>query len=1186
MVRGRSRLTSLAVCAVVAACTIAIQAPVAGAVEFEFEGAFGPDGSNLSGFAAPGSVAVDHEEDVAYVLDREADALFKFDLEGNPVAFGGSSPNLSGNELSGLSIGGGLGSRQVAVNSETHTIYLTGGFDLGSEKSTALQAFESDGDPALFTSGPGAGTNEITGFPGLGGVAVDVNGSIYVSGTEADEFGVLANDISIYSGTGALILASVDGGLLSPKNLSVDSSGAVYVLRNFVEVVRYTPSEFPVTPATTYTVSPELIDPNPSRSLAVDPLTDRLYVVESFQEEGTPIARVAVFDKEGVFEGTFAGPGEVGELERPDGIAVANVGEFGGDGDIAQPFVAQNPEGGLNQVKIFREMLTISAPSVEVTTAADVTGDSARLRAKINPNNRQTNYWFEYGTQDCESGPCTKVPLEGGSVGNGRIGVGVADLITGLAAQTVYHFRVVAENELGTTVGPSKTFITQGLDLGFALGDARVWEMVSPPQKFGGTLFVDDRTVIRAAESGDKLVYASRGPIVEGPVSNRLSDPATVLAKRGGNGQWNSEDLTPPHTEATRVDGTSPFKVFTPDLLRAEMEPTDNTPLSPEATEQTPYLWADGNPLQFTPMVTPSNVPFGTKFGPKAEPGKSNDPIRLEGASRDLHHVVLRSDEVPLVEGAEPGSIYLWSGGELAAVSEMPDTEGGETVRGMLGSGQGSVRGAVSNDGSRVFWAPGQGYNAAGISLPALYLRDTVAGESVRLDTVQPGGSGAGAPIPAFNGASLDGRVVFFTDSQQLTEDASPAGRDLYRCEIGSIEGSLGCIELTDISAPLDGSGESAGVLDQVSAISEDGTRLYFVARGVLDGAPNEEGDDAQSGVPNLYYWEEDAGVRFIATLAAGDNLVWGGAPLQGYSDRISAAASPSGRYLAFTSERSLTGYENRTSSGQANSEVFVYDAELGDLTCASCNPTGAAAVGERIPANVKILPHDPAKLWVNRWVAATLPEAGLTELVGRSLYRPRTALDNGRVFFNSVDPLVPVDSNRKWDIYQYQPVGVGTCAANTGTASVSRSGNGCVALLSSGTAAGDSGFLDASPSGNDVFFLTKGRLSVLDQDDELDVYDARVNGVSAVLSPPQTCAGEACRPAFGPPPSSTPASESFHGRGSNFECRRNKQAKARRGARHSGRAACRHKKHRKHQRKRAAKKQQQRSGNGGRGGR
>jgi hypothetical protein len=244
-------------------------------------------------------------------------------------------------------------------------------------------------------------------------------------------------------------------------------------------------------------------------------------------------------------------------------------------------------------------------------------------------------------------------------------------------------------------------------------------------------------------------------------------------------------------------------------------------------------------------------------------------------------------------------------------------------------------------------------------------------------------------------------------------------------------------------------------------------------------------------------------------------------------------------------SERSLTGYQNSdATSGVRDQEVFRYDAVGDDVVCVSCNPTGASPEGQRFHVEGGFVKVDPQGLWDDRWVAAILPEARTSP--DRSLYRPRVVLDNGRVFFNSADSLVPADANRTWDVYQYEPSGVGSCPA--GSAAVARTGAACLSLLSSGKAEEESAFLDASASGDDVFFLGPGRLSGRDKDTVYDVYDARVNGSEEALLPVPACLGEACRPSAAPPSVPDSASESFHGAGNRTRCPKGKRKVRRHG--------------------------------------
>jgi hypothetical protein len=778
----------------------------------------------------------------------------------------------------------------------------------------------------------------------------------------------------------------------------------------------------------------------------------------------------------------------------------------------------------------------VGPPTVTATSVTDLAATSATLRARINPNTLDTRYWFEYGSVECDASPgvCTVDPAGGRSAGLGHESVLVGQALSGLSPNTTYFYRVVAENSEGATKQPLRTFTTQANGFGFDLSDGRVWEQVSPSQKFGGG--ITNGTLVQASADGDAIGFPTRGSIVVDPDGNRALEVSAVVARRTGGGTWQVEDLVPPYSKATGAGLGPEYKIFSTDLERSVLEPRDESPLSPEASERTPYLRVDGTPPSFRPIVTGkegfANVePPDTEFG--GEINGAKNPVAMSGVNSELTDVII-SSEVPLLPGAEERSLYRWNEGDLSPVSELPADEGGGVVRGQVGSGVASVRHAVSSDGAHVFWSLGE--PARTIDLTALYLRDTELEETFRIDVAAPGVSGPGEAHPVFAGASTDGSVVYFTDSQQLTADANSAGRDLYRCEIGA-EGE-GCSDLEDLTGSAIG-GESADA-EEIVALGEDGSSAYFVARGVLDTDPNERGESAQPGVPNLYAWHDGVGVRYVATLAEGDGADWG-KPRDLFTGQTSAAStfsSPNGRFVTFMSERNLTGAESDDpETGEPTEQVFLYDSEAESLSCVSCNPNGGTDAARQIVENTSeggLLFPDLNQLWSGRFVGATLPEATESEpTIGYSFYQPRALLDNGRVFFNSVAPLVSADSNGTWDVYQYEPLGVGTCGPLSGSSTVARSGEGCIALISSGTDSNASVFLDASESGDDLFFMTFARLSALDTDEIVDVYDARVGGVEAVLEPsPEPCAGEACQSRPPAPSEGPPGSATFNGAG------------------------------------------------------
>jgi hypothetical protein len=1124
----------------VAAAWVVLSVVASGAVASEYLRSFGPDGLSSSSFAAAGSVGVDQESGNIYVLDipelpsatEECGSppcfegkLYKFDENGKPVAFGGSAPYLSGNELTGLDVPSCRGCTQVAADATSHDVYVTSG--------NSVTAFEADGDPAEFSAGPGAGTNRISGFGRLSGLAVDENGMIYAGDLSSGA-------IYIYDHSGEEVLSFAAAEV---QNIAVDGSGDVYASRSFTNgVLKYIASEFPVSSGTTFSPDSEVLDPNISASVAVDPATQDVFVAEVGPEPRVK-PRIAKYDDEGNLVTTFAGPEEEGEVLGPVGIGVF--------GEASRVYVSDDSSQRPSQVEIFG--FEPGQPTIRATSVTDVTSNSATLRGVVNPNSFDTSYQFEYGLQDCGVGSCASVPLITGDLGNGREGVGVAQAIAGLESGTTYHFRLIASNSEGTTVSPDGTFITQEGGLGSQLADNRAWEMVSPPDKHGALLQGSASGLVQAASDGQAVSYPSIGSIEASPEGSRPFEPASVLARRSAEGRWESKDITPRNdvVEGLPVGNEGQYKIFSSDLARAALEPASPTELSTEGALESPYLRDNTEPPTFTSLVRAALVP--AKSDPNSRP-------KIAAATTDLWHIGLKS-VLPLVEGA-PGvgaSLYLWSAGEVHPVSVLP--EGGIVSGGAsdlkFGS-TGTVSHAISDDGSRVFWS----WTNSGST--GLYLRDTQAEETVRLDEVS-GASGPGAETATFQGASADGTVIFFTDAQQLTGGASPSGEDLYRCEIPPGSSATGCASLIDVSAPIEGSGESAEVKTLVTGISENASTVYFVATGVLDTEPNQIGAQAVPGKANLYAWGQGQGVRFVATLSGRDNKDWGGDGFSAY--HRSAATSPSGRYLAFASIRSLTGQKNVDPvSGESVVEVYLYDASADKLSCASCDPTGSAPVGS-FPRDFSLV--DPRRQWSEGSVAvaATIPEPSIyKDGFNTVFYAPRSVLDNGRVFFNVIGSLVPADSNQQWDVYQYEPLDVGSCGASSGDPSTVRSGDGCVSLISSGTGKEEAGFLDASASGDDAFFLAPDQLNEPDEDSEYDVYDARVNGTAETLASRVECSGAACQMPASPPSASTPGSSTFQGAG-NVKQKGRHCRKGRHRARRHGRKVCVRASHKKQQR-------------------
>ena len=170
----------------------------------------------------------------------------------------------------------------------------------------------------------------------------------------------------------------------------------------------------------------------------------------------------------------------------------------------------------------------------------------------------------------------------------------------------------------------------------------------------------------------------------------------------------------------------------------------------------------------------------------------------------------------------------------------------------------------------------------------------------------------------------------------------------------------------------------------------------------------------------------------------------------------LTVRVSPSGRYLAFMSRRSLSGYDNRDAqSAKSDEEVFRYDSGAnggeGGLECGSCDPSGARR--EPLQADRRKRRQPGRRLAGCRpagaWDTASVPAGhSLSPVQGSALYQSRYLSDSGRLF-NGQDALVPRDGNGSEDVYSgaEAEAGVGDCEADSGRASAAAAG-GCVALI------------------------------------------------------------------------------------------------------------------------------------------
>jgi hypothetical protein len=506
----------------------------------------------------------------------------------------------------------------------------------------------------------------------------------------------------------------------------------------------------------------------------------------------------------------------------------------------------------------------------------------------------------------------------------------------------------------------------------------------------------------------------------------------------------------------------------------------------------------------------------------------------LLGESPDLSRVVF-SEEATLTKGAPAGAndLYEWSAGRVALVTVLPDgtpvagsyVKGGISADGSRvfftaegdlyarvdgkeavqldesqagGPGGGGTFVKASHDGSVVLFTDGDAARLTTDTVPGsgtnLYRYDAAAAPSQRLTDLTPV---AKAETPTVGGLSRDGAVVLFTDadSAALTHDTQAgSGENLYRYEAGAPSGQ----GLTDLT-PL-----ASAEVQSVFGVSEDGSSVYFTAKGEVTSVANQHGEKAHPGESNMYLSRGGAST-FIAPGGGG-------------------TMSANGGFLLFGSTASLTGYDNfDPSTGTDAGEFYLYDAAQNSLACASCNVSGAPPTPFGVRAG-----HEGLTF------AGGPDEDEGQENRGPS---PRQLTDKGQVFFDSAEELLPADTNgragcpsesgfpRCTDVYELEPQGTGRCVDPAG----------CLSLLSTGTGSLETFFIDASPSGSDVFIREFQKLVPGDTEEGApSLYDVRVGGGFPEGSPSSCATADACRAAPAPQPGGfgAPASQTFSGAG------------------------------------------------------
>jgi hypothetical protein len=719
-------------------------------------------------------------------------------------------------------------------------------------------------------------------------------------------------------------------------------------------------------------------------------------------------------------------------------------------------------------------------------------------------------------------------PTEQTMKNDGKIALGVLFCLNKIQIAAAFSFLLAALALIPATAdayasveGPPQFSAAPGLP------DGRIYEQVSPADKNGGQAgasTTDQATGATAhyglvSADGNAVLFEGTGPMGESPSGeNKLF----VATKKTGEPGWSTRSLLP--AERSGETGIGVYQLDpSRDLSHAMIEATDLTVTSGARCGALGYLvgpdpfvaatWLDRpeieNPVE--PCTEHEEAPVG------GTPDFSTVYFTYGGTLLPED-----SERAPHAGGGFQGSGEAWGfyenhEGVLREAGVLPGQSVSPpfgAVPAASGHGRAIAGNQVSADGSRAFFVspdpesceqnapPYQGHNDCATDPPELYVRengertllvsrDTLLPEAGGLPASAPGGVLA-MPNPAVQTthdgldtsyvfASPDGSQAFFQSAEALTQAAaelSPGG------EPKTYDFDLDTGALTYLP----------GVVGQIVATDTDGASIAFV-RSAVGSVPAE-----------LELWSAGAGggsVTPVVQLSEPEASV------------PEARMASAGSVLVFSTTSRLSSSFN---SGGGVEQIYRYDVPANTLGCVSCAPAGVTPRGGEFGgasfSNLHTNEIAPTEFGGAQSSEGTVDQRGISA-------------DGDRIFFASIDPLVPQDSNTnspeiKCESDAFCPQG----------RDVYEWENGVVYLISTGKSPLDSYLLDSSENGNDVFFATAEGLVPGDTDGGYDVYDARIPHEGEPYPPAAVpCGGSVCQ---GPPrvesPLAPPARATFPG--------------------------------------------------------
>ncbi len=1073
---GRSGFRLL-ICFIAVIGVMAALVPSAfGAFRYPYSGtSFGPDGvggsktfSNLQG------VAVDQTSGNVYAYDSSAGKIYKFNAAGEPVKFAA----LSGNVIEGVE-GSGNGEEELAVA------------PAGSPGGTAGDIYAATNHAIKIFAPSGESLGELSG-PEPCGVAVSPAGHVFVGEYPSTIRELVPNANPVTSANQTAVSKAPLSGIC---NVAADGLGNVFAAGySGGEVVKLEG----IADAT-----PTRLDPG-AATLTVNPTTN-----EVFANRGESFV---IYDSAGNVHGNSVGGG----LSDSRGIAInASSGTV--------------YAGGPNHhtVAVFGPALTL--PDATTGVATEIARTTAKVNGTVNPLGSEATYQFEYGTTTSYG---NAVPASPTLVGSDSTNHQLSVELSGLEPDATYHFRIVATNANGTSVGEDRTFVPGVLSV----------ETTGSPVRTASTVRFDSRVFVHGNPTNYYFEYGTQGPCDANPCTATDPQPA---------GSGNAIKLV-----SQMVEGLSPGTIY-----HYRVVANDGTPESPAAgADMTVTTLASDAPLSHGRLPGPPNSDRAWEQISMPDTGgnpigsNGNNTVGLSFSENGGRAIFPMRGGTPTAETASAFSLIYsertesnWQvkqitpkRAELVGSNWFPNVTVGTpdlstviSANTNLGTGAASIWRMSPGAAPEKLYETGPGkmeYDVGlGLSANGQRIVAALGGELFDISSGEPQVASVlpdGQPCPGYNAETLitsftsstqwvtdDGSRMFFecgsglyvhnfeTDTSKslaggcstnfiqstpgaaffvtgdsLTPDDSPSkgecgGRDVYRLDFG--EETLDCLTCA-ISAPAEVAFRS-GSTASIAAVSSDGSSLYFMSENALFSGTEANG---------IYRLD----------LASGDLAYVGSG--KGVTSESTIHTNPDGSVVSFYSNASADNAVGGQNNGGAL-QLYRYDDRDRSLVCVSCPADGTP----------------PTE-------AVEVPFSNETSLM---------SADGRTLAFVTPTPLSTVDQNTAsseqsprvgYDVYEWRD---GRQLLVTDGISEWQASN--LGDLVRPVAAG------VSPSGRDIYLLAPAQYTPDALDGYQRLYDARIGGGFEFPLPPKPCPLEVCQGTpKGAPEEQAPGTGTFEG--------------------------------------------------------